>query len=278
MTAETPAYSLVQSAPAHGVLTQEPMVVDGEGADAGDALTAKLETVAGKVRHHRYDDRYRSGRFATGNTASVKHGQRARLTLRKRKAARLEELRAFERPETGELSWRIDSLLAEVADLETHAATASEFLSRLWAQGLRPGDAQYDSASAVRLHYADRFSRAHRLLQDVRPAPMAAGAIPAFTVRRVSDGEAASEPAPVALPALEGSAEGSPAVEAVAATPARLVGHVAQWNGRVGSVRAETTGRVYVVRGEGLTLTLGQRVTFLPDGERAVDVKAEDAE
>jgi hypothetical protein len=66
-------------ASARVVPTAPPLATNGPADGLETALEVALDNAAPLLRHPTYlEQRRRNGQFAVGNTASVKHGQRAR--------------------------------------------------------------------------------------------------------------------------------------------------------------------------------------------------------
>ena len=81
----------------------------------------------------------------------MKHGQRARLTLAKRKAARLAELIAEAEAQGGKVSWQMKPILRRLAESEVHAERASDYINKLTSQGEVPTSSEVGAATAVHL-------------------------------------------------------------------------------------------------------------------------------
>jgi hypothetical protein len=300
--------------------------LDANGSEDGEvtALEVALDNAAPLLRHPKYpDQRRRDGKFAKGNTASRKHGLRARLTLAKRKEELLEEFRSKERDADGHIPWQIDTLLEELADAKAHGRTASKFIDRVAASGEALTGHDYEKGLSVRLGHTARLVA---LIDNLRPmvskapAPFrvftvshpneatspAANGVPGFTVVAHDDVDAPEvvellESPDPRIPSMEiiavktreqmlryrtgGDPEADDDSSAVLTTvnkptslaPVRANGLIRQWSGRVGSVEPDCEADLLLIRREdlahGLEVEIGTRVSFLPDGRRAVDVR-----
>jgi hypothetical protein len=274
--------------------------LDANGTPDGEetAFDVALAVAAPRLRHPVHgDERYRNGRFARGNSASLKHGQRARTTLAKKKAARFAELMADEEAQHGAVPWRVKSLVRRIAESEVHAEQASEFINKLVARGEVPTSPDVAAATAVHLAHVEKITRTIALVNAMRPLPRNTTGLAKFEIVFTDHvtGQTTVQAGPVMvvdeltpgdIERLRGERSediNSPQVmepespePSCPMVPVRVNGTVRQWNGAVGSVEIDG-GAVLLIRSGDvgdLELEIGSRISVVSDGRQATAIQA----
>jgi hypothetical protein len=153
---------------------KSPCAGDGAESAAASALETALDRAADHVRHPRDpDERYVSGKFAIGNSAALKHGRRARVSLAARRLAILEDWRAQERGSDGQVPRDVDTVLMELADAQAIAERAMWYLEHCRESFV---GSKYQRALSAKQSSTDRIARLLALLDTIRPAVAVADA------------------------------------------------------------------------------------------------------